>query len=190
MRTLRKVTMVHAISRFGCATPLGRLILSASVAAPLALTEEVHVSRFTKPMTAVINARHWDKPQQVWMTPREKEDPCFFDAAHRFLLVRFPGSAEAVAAALADGVEVSSATLVLRWRRQEWLRVSGYHHRGYRLKGKPVDQWHAEVWPLLRPWSSGESVSPTWNAYIHDTAYWDRGGARGTGTDRGIDKLG
>ena len=79
---------------------------------------------FDEEMAAVIWARQLNDTQAQWMAEEEQEKPLFFDAAHRFLLLRFPGSAEAIAAKLAAGHEIAAARLVLTWQDQEWLKTA------------------------------------------------------------------
>ena len=87
--------------------------------------------RFDAPMTAMLNARAWDDTHHQWH--KGAPDERYFDAMHRFLLVRFPGSAEAIHAKLADGYTVTAAQLHLTWRKQEWERVEGYADRSWAL---------------------------------------------------------
>ncbi len=80
--------------------------------------------------------------------------------------------------------------LVLRYDKHEWLRVTGYRHRGYALKGKPGPKWHAQVWLLRRAWTPDAKIGPTWNAYVNGAGWWRQGGARAAAIDRAADPLG
>ena len=146
---------------------------------------------FDEEMAAVIWARQWNRVQSEWLVNQEQDKPLFFDAVHRFLLLRFPGCAEAIARKLAAGNEIVSAKLVLTWKDQEWLRTGyGYHHRGYRLKDIEPEAWHARAWLLRRPWVADDKIGPTWNAHINGAGYWTSGGARDTENDRWPEPLG
>jgi len=143
--------------------------------------------RFDNEMAAIINARHWDETKQQWLGD---SDEMFFDGVHRFLLLRFPGCAEAIHEKLAAGYQVESAKLILNWSRQEWLRAQGYSYRGYVLQGKEPAKWHARIWLLRRPWTDDAQIGPTWNAYINGAGYWRQGGARSVFYDRFAKSLG
>jgi len=156
---------------------------------PAAAAEELTL-RFADPVAAVINARRWDETQEQWIDKRGAQSPLFFDAVHRFLLLRFPDAAEAIHAKLSDGHAIESAKVVLHYEKHEWLRVAGYRHRGYALKGQPGPKWHAQVWSLRRPWISDAEIGPTWNSAINGLAYWALGGARGRHQDRSEAPLG
>jgi len=146
---------------------------------------------FDNEMASIIYARCWDETQQQWLDAREAESPLFFDAVHRFLLLRYPGCADAIRTMLADGHEIVSAKLSLTFEKQEWMRARmDYHHRSWPLKGKPVDQWHGQVWALRRPWTSDAELGPTWNAHINGSGYWASGGAWDSDMDRSKAPLG
>jgi hypothetical protein len=129
-----------------------------------------------------------------------------FDAIHRHLLVRFPGAAEQLAAALAAGKTIVKAELVLPHQDEEiWPpgRVDfptpdGYRYRMnwdcdnlYRGVVRPQTQekfpqlayreqrpnWHAVAWALRQPWQASASHGPTYNAAIAGAVYWQRFGA-------------
>ncbi len=163
-------------------------VVAATAAWPQAGGENVTLA-FDAPMAAVINARHWDETQQQWMDAADAERPLFFDAVHRFLLLRFPGAAEAVHAKLAEGHEIASAGLVMRWTDQEFTRVKGYVHRSWPLKDKEPPDWHARVWLLRRPWVADAEIGPTWNSYINGLGFWRAGGARDADSDRSAEPL-
>jgi len=143
--------------------------------------------RFEEPMTAVINARHWDRTEQQWNKEKHR---LFFDAVHRFLLIRFPGSAATVKREQEGMFLIQSARLILEWDRQEFYRVAGYAWRGYAVKDKPEPQWHARAWLLRKPWTDDVEVGPTWNAYINGAGYWRHGGGRSPVHDRSAEPLG
>lgn len=139
---------------------------------------------FDEPIAAVVNARHWDETQQQWMDAQDQEKPLFFDSVHRFLLLRFPGMAEAVHARLQEGHRPVSARLTMRWVDQEFMRVRGYAHRSWPLQDREPPAWHAQVWALRRPWVDDGEIGPTWNAYLNGLGYWRAGGARDAQADR------
>jgi len=158
-------------------------------AAPVGAAEETLA--FDDEMATVIWARQWNATQTQWLAEKEREKPLFFDAAHRFLLLRFPGCAEAIVGKLAAGHEIAAVKLVVTWQDQEWLRTAyGYVHRGYRLKEMEPETWHARVWLLRRPWTADAEIGPTWNAHINGAGYWAAGGARDTKKDRWPEPLG
>jgi len=180
---------------------LSGIVLCAAFTGCLSSFHDVHAQdppptvalpelRFEDAVTAVINARHWDATQPQWTGKTDTENPRFFDAAHRFLLVRFPGCAQILSDRLGHGQAITSAKLLLTWEKQEWLRVAGYSHRGYKLKGKPVDAWHARVWAVRKPWDADPELGPTWNADINGACYWRAGGALALGYDRSGTPLG
>jgi len=164
--------------------------LMGSLSAPVFAGEvEPLILRFEQPMAAMINARAWDQTHHEWLG---NTDEMFFDAVHRFLLVRFPGSAEAIQEKLRDGYEVASVKLVLDWAGQEWERVAGYACRQWYLvrAGKEPAHWHARVYALRRPWTDDAELGPTWNAYINGAGWWRLGGARSGTWDRFPEPLG
>jgi len=164
-------------------TGLGASV-SVAAAADLTLT-------FDNEMATIIYARRWDETQQQWIDKREARSPLFFDAVHRFLLLRYPGCADAIHRKLASGHRVVSAKLVMQFEKQEWMRARmGYQHRSWPLKGKPVDEWHGQVWLLRRPWVSDAKLGPTWNAYISGAGYWKAGGGWDGVEDRSPEPLG
>jgi len=159
---------------------VGALLASACGSLGAQEAEKV-VLRFDNEMATVINARRWDETKQQWLG---EKDEMFFDAVHRFLLLRFPGCAQTIRQKLVAGYEIESVRLVLHWQKQEWLRAAGYQYRGYVLKGKPEAKWHARVWVLRRPWADDPRIGPTWNAYINGAGYWRQGGGRDEFYDR------
>ncbi len=163
--------------------------LSVFQAVPARAAEEALT--FDHEMSAVIWARQSSDTQARWLAEREQDKALFFDAVHRFLLLRFPGCAEAIAGKLAAGEEIISARLVLTWQDQEWLRTDyGYVHRGYRLKEMEPETWHARAWLLRRPWTADAEIGPTWDAHINGAGYWAAGGARDAEKDRWPEPLG
>lgn len=162
------------------------MVIATNLAAAASVwaQEQVDALTFDEPMAAVINARHWDRTQQQWMTEREAERPLFFDSVHRFLLMRFPECAEQVHERLQAGQRIASARLVLRWMDQEFERVEGYQHRSWPLAEAEPPTWHARVWMLRRPWLDDAEIGPTWNAYLNGLGYWRDGGAHDADADR------
>ena len=126
-----------------------------------------------------------------------------FDALHRSLLVRFPGSAEQIAAQVAKGYRIEKAELVLPFKDTElWPEgdpnfppaEGGYHYRSNwgvdRLYRKVPPQWHAVAWALRKPWEAGPKLGPTYNAHIGGAAYWARFGAQHPIHDRFPERFG
>lgn len=165
-----------------CLSVLVLLVLSATTT-PAA---EDTTLRFDRETHAIINLRRGDQTRQQWQKDTEE---MFFDAVHRFLLLRFPGCAEAIHAKLQEGYRIGSARLTMRWTQQEFRRVAGYPWRGYAVKGKEPPAWHADAYLLGRPWEDDEKLGPTWNAHLNGAGYWARGGARETDSDRSLNPL-
>ena len=125
-----------------------------------------------------------------------KPGPLAFDAVHRSLLVRFPGAAEQIAAALAGGQTVAQAELVLPyldeelWPQggQDFPRPDGYRYRTNwdcdKLYRAQRPNWHAMAYALRRPWQADAAHGPTYNAAIHGAVYWARFGASDPESDR------
>jgi hypothetical protein len=99
-----------------------------------------------------------------------------FDAVHRALLVRFPGSAQRIADALRKGFAIETAELVLSHRATE-LWAEGYSDPpGMSFLGdswaKKAPRWHAVAWALRQPWVADRQRGPTFNASINGLVYW------------------
>jgi hypothetical protein len=104
-----------------------------------------------------------------------------FDAVHRSVLVRFPGSANTIAKALNKGFALAKVELALPHRATE-LWAEGYSDPpGMSFLGnlwrEQKPRWHAIAYPLRRPWIADSKRGPTFNASIHGMAYWKRFGA-------------
>ena len=144
----------------------------------IARADDAVTLEFNHPQTAVLDPANWDKTFA---------DEKYFDAL-RAMLVRFPGSADAIYAKLKEGFQVDKAELVLRWKDQEGAHPergrSGWGAEDL-YKGNP-GEWHVIAYPLRKPWSTADpALGPTFNASINGLAFWEHGGARGDGTDRG-----
>ena len=79
-----------------------------------------------------------------------------FDAVHRSVLVRFPGSAERIAEALGKGFGLERVELALPHRATE-LWAEGYAEPPGMsflddLWEKKQPRWHAVAWALRQPW--------------------------------------
>ena len=126
----------------------------------------------------------------------DKPGPLCFDAVHRALLVRFPGAAEKIAAALAEGRRIEKVELRLPYLDEEiWPpgRVDYPVPDGYRYRMNwGVDQkwrerrpnWHAMAYALRKPWMADPVRGPTYNAAINGALYWKRFGALSPEEDR------
>jgi hypothetical protein len=111
-----------------------------------------------------------------------------FDAVHRALLVRFPGSAQRIADALRKGFAIETAELVLSHRATE-LWAEGYSDPpGMSFLGdswaKKAPRWHAVAWALRQPWVADRQRGPTFNASINGLVYWKHFGAQDEDEDR------
>ncbi|MFP4028179.1 MAG: hypothetical protein ACLFWL_10340 [Candidatus Brocadiia bacterium] len=168
------------------ATILLVLVVCCPLAIPAGEKGAKKVLRLEKYSFSILNARRWDQTRQEW---QKKPEELFFDAVHRFLLLRFPGCADQVKAICAQGYRVESARLWLRWQRQEFRRVADYNWRGYAVKNKKLPQWHARAWLLNRCWQDDAKKGPTWNAWKKGSGYWRQGGARAAGVDRSAQPL-
>ena len=95
---------------------------------------------------------------RAWNTPVEESH--LFDAIHRRALVRFPGSAEALAAKLNEGYAIRKAEVVLDYAGYESTR-SIYTMADTKIWAENPPEWHVQAWALRRPWAA-----PTFNAAI------------------------
>ena len=150
-----------------------------------------------------VDAQVKDRGQTaVW--DGEKPGPLAFDAVHRSLLVRFPGVAEEIAAAVAGGKRIAKVELVLPYLDEEiwptgpggadYPSPDGYRYRTnwdcdklYRAK-RP--NWHAVAHVLRKPWAADATFGPTFNAAVNGAVYWKRFGAADTAEDRFAARLG
>ncbi|MHB9133360.1 MAG: hypothetical protein ACYDBB_20020 [Armatimonadota bacterium] len=138
---------------------------------------------FTQAQTAGISGF-----RTKWDTPLPNE--LVFDAVHRSLLVRFPGSAGQIAAQCAKGYAVQKVELVLPFKDTEYnsTETAGYfQYMSFgvaELYQKVLPQWHAVAWPLRKPWTADKDLGPTYNASINGAAYWAHFGAQDTKKDR------
>lgn len=111
-----------------------------------------------------------------------------FDAVHRSVLVRFPGSAQRIAEALRQGFAVEKVELVLTHRATE-LWAEGYAEPpGMSFLGdaweKKQPRWHASAWALRQSWIADRDRGPTFNAAVNGLAYWRQFGAQDEDADR------
>ena len=200
---------------------MGSTMAVFAVAATLAAAETLV---FDQPETAGMSGlrAHWDKPLQVAEDGErqqvdnvvkdrgqtavwggENPGPLAFDAVHRHLLVRFPGAAEKIAAALAADRAIEKVELVLPYLDEElWPQGGGADYPvpdGYRYRMNwGVDKlyrerrpnWHAVAHVLRKPWAADPAHGPTYNAAIHGAVYWKRFGATDTDEDRFPAQLG
>lgn len=119
-----------------------------------------------------------------------------FDALNRFLLVRFPDAADAIAGRVKGGDRLVKLELVFPWRDDEiippgktdWPSDHEYDFRlNWGVNGawrtlRPT--WHAVAVPLRRPWAPDAETGPTLNAAVNGKVYWSEWGARDTEHDR------
>jgi hypothetical protein len=111
-----------------------------------------------------------------------------FDAVHRSVLVRFPGSAQRIADELRKGFAIEKVELVLLHRATE-LWAEGYAEPpGMSFLGdaweKKQPRWHAVAWALRQPWVADRERGPTFNASVNAVAYWKQFGATDESEDR------
>jgi hypothetical protein len=129
----------------------------------------------------------WDHP--------DKPGALACDAVHRSLLVRFPGAADRIAAALKQGKRVVRAELVLPYLGNEIFPPAAYKNpAGLSFLGQKWREnepsWHAVAWAVNRPWIADRVLGPTWNAYINGAGYWAGFGAHEVGKDRAAGHFG
>jgi hypothetical protein len=131
-------------------------------------------------------------PNAVWSPAKReggaKPGAIVFDAVHRSVLVRFPGSAQRIADAIGNGSAVERVELVLPHRVTE-LWAEGYAEpAGMSFLGdsweKKKPRWHAVAWVLRQPWTADRERGPTFNASVNGVAFWRMFGARDEGEDR------
>ncbi|HOS43664.1 MAG TPA: hypothetical protein PK794_08245, partial [Armatimonadota bacterium] len=122
------------------------LILLSLCLLTAAAAQERATLEFFDVQTAVLDPADWDTPLP---------DELYFDAL-RPLLVRFPGSAEALYGRLKNGYRLEKAELVLEWAKQEGARPErGRHGWGAdELYAGNPGQWHVLARPLRKPWST------------------------------------
>ena len=119
-------------------------------------------------------------PNAVW-SPAEREGGAkpgaiVFDAVHRSVLVRFPGSAQRIAEALGRSFAIEKVELVLPHRATElwaegYAEPPGMSFLGDSWAGKSP-RWHAVAWALRQPWTADGQRGPTFNASVNGLAYW------------------
>jgi hypothetical protein len=158
-------------------------------------------------VTAITDDKVKDKwPTAVWRPEKRdkgaKSGALAFDAIHRSLLVRFPGTAEAVAGQMAKGFAVVKAELVLPFRDTELFPPghdmnSSNGEYDFRKNWGVADtwralppQWHAVAWALRKPWTADATRGPTYNAYINGAGYWAKYGAQDERQDRFPERFG
>lgn len=111
-----------------------------------------------------------------------------FDAVHRSLLVRFPGSAAKIAEKLASGLKIVSAELVIPFKAAELWPIGYLEPAGMSFLGdkwvKKEPRWHAVAWLLRKPWRADPELGPTYNAASHRRLYWRKYGAQDLEEDR------
>ena len=131
-------------------------------------------------------------PNAIWSPAKReggaKPGAIVFDAVHRSVLVRFPGSARQIADALGKGSAVEKVELVLPHRATE-LWAEGYSEPpGMSFLGdsweKKQPRWHAVAWALRQPWTAGPERGPTFNASANGIGYWKHFGAQDDTADR------
>jgi hypothetical protein len=126
----------------------------------------------------------------------DQPGPIAFDALNRSLLVRFPGAAEKIAAALREGKTVQKVELVLPFKdeelwpvgQQDYVGPDGYNYRTNwdvdKIWRAQRPTWHAVAWALRRPWTADAQNGPTFNASVNGKVYWTKFGAGDEKTDR------
>ncbi|MDP1961080.1 MAG: hypothetical protein Q8K93_02640 [Reyranella sp.] len=159
--------------------------LAASLAASRTSAQsrrDVELVEITDSETATIDGRHWDKAFVGGRT---------VDAVHRSVLLRFPGAADAFAAALSQGRVLARAELAFTYDGYE-IVPKGYLCReglGRKLWTEDPPTWRIQAWPLRQPWIAGPTNGPTFNARVNGRRFWVRYGAGDPDRDRHGDLL-
>lgn len=131
-------------------------------------------------------------PNAIWAPAGRdggaKPGAIVFDALHRSVLVRFPGSAQRIAEELSKGFAVAKFELVLPHRATE-LWAEGYAEPpGMSFLGNSWEEkkprWHAIAWALRQPWIEDRERGPTFNASVNGLAFWKQFGAQDESEDR------
>ncbi len=136
----------------------------------------------TDAQTAGIDGRHWDQTYPGALT---------VDAVHRSVLLRFPGSAERIAAKLATGLRISKVALALDLGEVDLTGGAGYNMMvSTEVWMKNPPRWHVVAWALRQPWEADSEHGPTFNAYIHGAGYWRHFGATDGDADRFVQPIG
>ncbi|MBS3763974.1 MAG: hypothetical protein KGZ25_11805, partial [Planctomycetes bacterium] len=155
------------------------LFLSLALGHPISADAQETTLTIDKAETAQISGFQsgWDEPIL---------DNLKFDAVHRRLLVRFPDAAEQISHKLEKGHAIKKVELLLPFRRTE-VFPEGYNQRGsFGVKKKYQKvrpNWHAVAWALRDPWKADRDLGPTFNAWIKDTAFWNKAGAESKKSD-------
>jgi hypothetical protein len=192
-----------------------RVLLALARAPPAAAAAADNVLVFDQPQVAGISGFRalWDTPvvlaedgpvvdtqhtpggtgpNAVWSPDKRdggaKPGAIAFDAVHRSVLVRFPGSAQRIADAMCKGFTVEKAEVLLPHRATE-LWAEGYSEPpGMSFLGdawtKKPPRWHAVAWALRQPWAADRERGPTFNASVNGLAYWKHFGAQDEREDR------
>ena len=149
---------------------VGLVALGVAAATPAgearAATREVVVCDASE--TAGIDGRSWDKSFPGART---------VDAAHRRVLVRFPGAARLIEERLARGFTIARAEIVFPFEGVQ-LKGHGYDVQFRDRWVKDPPQWHVTARGLRRAWSARKELAPTYNAYIKGAGYWTKYGAQ------------
>ncbi len=137
---------------------LPAILMTALLLPQAAAADQVVCTQFE---TAGIDGRKWDMRNPGAMT---------VDAAHRQVLLRFPGAAQQIADAVAKGKRVAKVELVFQFDSLQ-LRGTGYDVQYRETWKKNPPNWHILAQVLRRPWVADEKIGPTFNAYIHGAGY-------------------
>jgi hypothetical protein len=127
--------------------------------------------------TSGLDGRDWNKVSVGERT---------VDAVHRSVLVRFPGSAEVIRAALAAGEKIVSAEIQLDFAGTE-LEPRNYlvrHGLGMEVWQKDPPSWHIVAVPLRQPWIADPELGPTYASRVNGREPWGALGATSPTLDR------
>jgi len=142
-----------------------------------AVAQAPEVLTLTGAETAQIDGRDWE---------RTGTGGTMVDAVHRTVLIRFPGSADAIRSRLNAGLELEKAEITLHYARHE-TRPQGYTLRdglGIKAWTENPPRWHVVGQALRQPWAAHGTFGPTTRYRVRLVHPWAKAGAADPAQDR------
>jgi hypothetical protein len=142
-----------------------------------AAAQAPEVLTLTGAETAQIDGRDWE---------RTGAGGTMVDAVHRTVLIRFPGSADAIRPRLNAGLELEKAEITLHYARHE-TRPQGYTLRdglGIKAWTENPPRWHVVGQALRQPWAAHGTFGPTTRYRVRLVHPWAKAGAADPAQDR------
>ncbi len=127
--------------------------------------------------TAQIDGRDWERTGVGGST---------MDAVHRAVLIRFPGSAAQIKAALDQGMDIERAEITLEFANSE-TNPPGYtlrHGLGVQQWQSNLPRWHVIAHALRQPWAAHATFGPTSRYRVRLISPWSDVNAANSQTDR------